>query len=169
MIGVFRAFASSCLVVVCCTTVAAGQQAADVRPFLAALSATSVQRTTAWYRDHFGFRILSLDTLSRPGLSAALLERDGFYLEVVAVAGSRFRPDALPNSASNASLQGLYKLGFWVPDADSSALALQQAGVSLYRPVAADSSLAGGVRYFLVKDPDSTVVQVFGPLRRRSE
>ena len=150
----------------CAISPAAGQDTASARPFLAALSVTSVPRTAGWYRDHFGFRILSLDSLSRPGIAAALLERNGFYLEIVSVADSRHRLDALPNPATNGSLQGLYKLGFWVPDADSAAQALQRAGVSLYRPLGADSSLAGGVRYFLVRDPDSTVVQVFGPLRR---
>ncbi|HET7040045.1 MAG TPA: VOC family protein [Gemmatimonadales bacterium] len=137
-----------------------------MRPFLAALSVASASRTAAWYRDHFGFRILSLDSLSRPGIAAALLERGGFHLEIVAVRGSLDRRSALPDTTTNASLQGLYKLGLWVPDADSSARALQAAGVSLYRPLATDSSLAGGVRYFLVRDPDGTVVQVFGPLRR---
>ena len=145
---------------------AQSQDGREVRPFLAALSVSSVQRTSAWYRDNFGFRILQMDSVTRPGLSAALLERDGFYLEIVALRGARPRMDALADRASNASLQGLYKLGFWVNDADSVARALTRAGVALYRPLASDSSLSGGVRYFLVRDPDSTVVQVFGPLKR---
>lgn len=138
-----------------------------VRPFLAALSVSSVSRTATWYRDHFGFRLLQMDSVGRPGLAAALLERDGFYLEIVALAGSRPRREALANPANNGSLQGLYKFGFWVPDADSVAREISRAGIPLYRPIATDSALAGGTRYFLVLDPDSTVVQVFGPLRRR--
>ena len=149
-------------------SVVTAQAPPPVRPFLAALSVSSVARTATWYRDHFGFRLLQMDTVGRPGLAAALLERDGFYLEIVALAGSRPRRDALVNPATNASLQGLYKFGFWVPDADSVAREISRAGIPLYRPLATDSTLAGGTRYFLVLDPDSTVVQGFGPLRRRN-
>lgn len=144
---------------------AVAQGASGARPFLAALSTASARRTAEWYQTHLGFRLVRFDTLAH-GVSVAILERDGFYLEIATLPGSRPRLDALVIPTNNGSLQGLFKLGFWVSDADSAARAFASRGVALYRGLGVDSTLGGGVRYFLVRDPDSTVVQIFGPLRR---
>jgi len=139
--------------------------AGAMRPFLAALSVSSVDRSAAWYAAHFGFRILRPPASPRPGVYQAILERDGFYLELASLAGSRPRSAALAAPGQNASLQGVYKLAFWVPDADSALAALRDAGIAIPRGSGLDSAFAGGTRYFLLEDPDGTVLQVFGPLR----
>lgn len=138
-----------------------------VRPFLVALSVASVDRSAAWYTTHLGFRVDRAPSSPRPGIGNAVLERHGFYLELASLAGSKTRTSALPIPGQNGSLQGLYKLAFWVPDIDSAARALAGAGVPIPRGVWADSAFAGGTKSFLIKDPDGIVLQLFGPLGNR--
>jgi catechol 2,3-dioxygenase-like lactoylglutathione lyase family enzyme len=123
-----------------------------------------VDSSAAWYTTHFGFRLIRPPLSPRPGVHQAILERDGFYLELASLPGSRPRPAALATPGQNASLQGVYKLAFWVPDADSAWTALRAAGVAIRGGIGVDSALAGGTRFFLLADPDGTVLQVFGPL-----
>ena len=138
-----------------------------LRPFLVALSVASVERSAAWYEAHLGFEIVRAPNNPRPGIGNAILRRNDFYLELVSVAGSTIRASALPLPGQNGSLQGLYKLAFWVPDIDSAAAALQQAGVPIPRGIWADTAFAGGTSFLLFEDPDGIVLQLFGPLPPR--
>lgn len=104
------------------------------RPFLAAISVASVERSAEWYQRNLGFRIVRAPSTPRPGIGSALLGLDGFYLEIASLADSKPRASVLPIPGSNGSLQGVYKLAFWVSDFDATLAALAVAGVALYRP-----------------------------------
>ncbi len=73
------------------------------------------------------------------------------------------RATALPDPASSGSLQGAYKIGFWVPELDSTLAALRMEGILPYRPPGVADAVPGAPRYALIRDPDGTVVQLFGP------
>lgn len=133
-----------------------------LRPYLIGISVGDLETSMRWYSENLGFRVESGPV--RPGARAgfAVLEQDGFRLELVEMADSLPRAEAAPVRGSAVSLRGVFKLAFLVDDVDASHAALRARGVRV-RMAPADSSETG-MRFCLVEDPDGNVVQLYAHL-----
>ncbi len=133
---------------------------------LVAISVSSVDSSIAWYARHLDFRLERAPVRPRPGVATAVMVRGRLFLELAELAGSAPRSGALPNPASQASLQGIYKAGIRVDDLDVRRARLADAGVTMVGGIGVDPTFAGGVRFQLLRDRDGNSLQLFERLGR---
>ena len=141
----------------------AATAAATVTPYLVALSVANLDSSAAWYQTMLGFGVMRAPYQPVPRLRIAFLTRDDFRIELIQARNSRPRRLALPDTASEISLQGFVKLGFRVADIAAAADRFRQHRVPFVFGPAADSAFRE--RHFIVTDPDGNLVQLFEPFR----
>ena len=130
-----------------------------LRPYLLGISVGDLERSARWYVENLGFRVESGPVRPRPRAGFAVLERDGFRLELIEMADSLPRSVAAPVRGSAVSLQGVFKLAFLVDEVDEAHAALRARGVRI-RMAPADSPETG-MRFCLIEDPDGNVIQLY--------
>ncbi len=121
-------------------------------------------RSVAWYTNVLGFRVEEQSDLADARLRIAMLERDGFELELVELGGSRSARELLPGNDNPAMIQGFGKLAFSIPDLDAWATRLRSHGVRFIHAPAEDA--IHRTRWFIVQDVDGNWLQFFAPSPR---
>jgi catechol 2,3-dioxygenase-like lactoylglutathione lyase family enzyme len=104
------------------------------RPHLVALSVADLDETLQWYVDKLGFTLKSRRDFPDHGISIAIVNRAGFQVELVKVAGSIPASRVLPDRSNPASLQGFGKIAFEVEDLEFWAADLRASGVKFHLP-----------------------------------
>ena len=128
-----------------------------LRPYLLGISVGDLESSVRWYAQNLGFRVESGPVWPRPRAGFAVLEQDAFRLELIEMADSLPRAEAVRGSA--VSLQGVFKLAFLVDEVDEAHAALRARGVRI-RMAPADSPETG-MRFCLIEDPDGNVIQLY--------
>lgn len=136
----------------------------DARPYSVAISVSSVDRSTGFYMEIFGFKPVLGPLSPASGASVAVLERGDFSIELVSQIGSRPRAAALSDPNNPVSLRGLFKFGVLVNDVDTAFKALKLRNVPVVLEPVDDATLP--IRYCVIQDPDGNLIQIFQRLQK---
>lgn len=132
--------------------------AIELRPRLIAISVADLDASVDWYRRIFGFEVGETYEFPDEGMRLAFVERDGFELELIELAGAV--PDDPPEPYNPSTRRGFNKLAFW---SDGIAALYERAlahGADVQSPLSPSRRLG---RFFILSDPDGNWIQVFGP------
>ncbi len=116
----------------CWSAMAQANSAAIGRPRLVALNVPALQASIDWYRGNLGFAVKEQKDLPQYGLRIAMLELNGFWLELVEKKQSfstEFVRKRIPEITDWDDVQGIKKLAFVVSDAPALAQRLKARGV----------------------------------------
>lgn len=127
-------------------------------PFFTALSVRDLESSKAWYERTLGFAVAREIDGGDRGFRIALLSKPGAALELVEVSGSRALEDLDPPIARRQHLQGVFKIGFRVPDLDRALRRLEALGIPLRGRVITETD---GKRSAQITDPDGNIIQLF--------
>ncbi len=131
------------------------------QPYLVAISVADREASIGWYVDNLGFRLEDKRDFPEYKLRVAMLERQGFFLELVELAGS-VPPDHCVHGIDNpALLRGFGKLSFEVEDAAALAKELKARGVRFQLKPGEDRE--PGSISFIVLDIDGNWLQFKQP------
>ncbi|HEX8616823.1 MAG TPA: VOC family protein [Thermoanaerobaculia bacterium] len=103
--------------------------AARMQPYLVALSVPDVDESIRWYVTNLGFQQKSRAEYPDYGLVIAIVERDGFRVELVALKGSVAPASVVADHSNPAILQGFNKIAFRVDDLAAWAKEFRGRGV----------------------------------------
>lgn len=135
--------------------------ARSFRPYLVAVSVADREASIGWYVDNLGFRLEDKRDFPEHRLRVAMLERRGFFLEIVELAGSVPPDRCVPGIDNPALLRGFGKLSFEVEDAAALAKKLKARGVRFQLEPGEGREL--GSLSFIVLDPDGNWLQFEQP------
>jgi methylmalonyl-CoA/ethylmalonyl-CoA epimerase len=124
-----------------------------------AVSVSDLDASTEWYGRILGVEPVR-DVVSRDGRARArILRRGNLVVEVIAYEGSAPRGSFLGPGTHALQMQGLFKTGLFVADAEAFHAQLQDRGVDVDRVVMLDEALQW--QTFVFRDPDGNRIQVF--------
>lgn len=132
-----------------------------LRPYLVALSVPELDAAIRWYEENLAFKVARRLAFPEATLAIAMLERDGFKLELVEIAGSAPLSKLVPGGDNPAMIQGFGKLAFWVRDPDVWAARFKAREVHFQMQPRDDPE--DGTRSFIVLDCGGNWVQITGP------
>jgi catechol 2,3-dioxygenase-like lactoylglutathione lyase family enzyme len=133
--------------------------ASTFEPALVALSVGDLKASEQWYVRNAGFTLKAERTF--PDVVIAILEREGFQLELVQLEHS-VAPSQLVPGTNPARIRGFGKIAFRVRDIDALAARLRANGVAFQLDPRDD--LSAGTRSFIVLDNEGNWIQFVGPL-----
>jgi catechol 2,3-dioxygenase-like lactoylglutathione lyase family enzyme len=140
----------------CTTTGSAPMSPTAAKPYSLAMSVDNIDRSIAWYAGNLGFREISRRD-GDGGARSAVIEKDGFRLELVQLPASKRASEWIPNLRNPALVQGLGQLGFEVASVDTWAAKARAGGAKIiYEP----RDNAQGTRVMILEDPDGNQVKV---------
>ena len=130
-----------------------------MRPYLVAISVKSLDESAAWYSGVLGLRLVEKKDFPDHGLSIALLESEGFRLELVQLKGSVASIDCAPDPSNPASLQGVGKYAFQVDDLSDVVSTLKKRGAQIFRSFS--DAAKPRETSVIIKDNDGNWIQFF--------
>ena len=145
-------FAAALLLLAACST-------ADFAPALVAISVGDLKASEQWYERNAGFALKSEQAF--PHVAIAILEREGFQLELVQLESSVAPVQIVPGD-NPARIRGFGKLAFRVRDIDATAARLRANGVTFQMQPRDD--VKEGTRSFIVLDSEGNWIQFLGPI-----
>ncbi len=98
--------------------------------FNVAISVPNVDETINWYEDKLGFKLQNRRKVST-GIEIALIEKNGFYIDIIRIANSKNVEGSPQNPPNHLLVQGLRNLVFWVDDLKATDAQLKSKGVKL--------------------------------------
>ena len=126
----------------------------------ASISVADLDRALAWYGVNFGFRKVK-ELKFPPDVRIGFVENGSLTLELAELKGAipfGTVKEKIAAIRDRSSLQGLYKIGFFVADLESESERLKENGVKfLYGPSTDEGS---GDSWLIVEDPDGNLVQM---------
>ncbi len=126
-----------------------------------ALSVSDAERSTAFYRKHFGFRRVRRYAYPDKGVAITILNRDGITLEFFEFKDHRPLPAYRRVLERELPTLGVKHFSVEVPDIAGVYEKFRKAKV----PLATDMRRFGsGARYFFIKDPDGILVEIMEAL-----
>ncbi len=129
-----------------------------------ALSVPSIDESVAWYTQHLGFALKDpkapLPTLNT---QVALIEKDGFTLELYEAHGSDDEDGSARDLKSDLASQGLRHLVFQVENVDRTAEKLKTQGVRILADVTDLSEIKQ--RIFLIADNNGNAIEFMQPMQ----
>jgi len=129
-----------------------------LRPSLTAISVANLDESVRWYADTLGFTVVTQRAFAGQRLRLAILERDGFRVELVELEGSQPAAKLLPAGAGNpAMIQGFGKLAFTVGDFDAWLARVRRAGVRFQ--LEPQTNAEDGTRSFIILDNNGNWLQ----------
>jgi|GEM_PF-477034 len=132
---------------------------AHLRPQMLALSVGDLDASVAWYGDIFAFREVKRYDFPDDEMRLAFLERDGFELELIEIAGTP--PFDAPDPGNPATRRGMVKAAFHSDDIEALYRHAVGAGARVQSELAVSRRTGG--RFFILLDPDGNWIQVYGP------
>lgn len=131
-------------------------------PYLLALSVQDLDASVEWYANVLGFAETERYEFPDDRMRLALMEKDGFELEIIEIADAP--PFAAPDPGNPATRRGFVKLAFYSGEIQALYDAARDAGAQVQSPLRSSNRTGG--RFFILLDPDGNWVQVFGPADR---
>jgi len=130
-------------------------------PALVALSVGDIKASEQWYQRNAGFALKWERAFPDAHLVMAILEREGFQLELVQLERSAAPAQLVPGT-NPARIRGFGKLAFRVRDVDAAAARLRANSVTFQMEPRDD--LAEQTRSFIVLDNEGNWIQFVGPM-----
>lgn len=131
-------------------------------PRLVALNVPSLEAAVAWYHDNLGFEKREQRDFPDYGVRIAMLEHQGFWLEIVekkrTVSPASVR-SKLPEIADWDDVQGIKKLAFLVSDLDAVRAQLKKNGVKFRTEIMGSASDRAFGQSFIVQDESGNWIQ----------
>jgi catechol 2,3-dioxygenase-like lactoylglutathione lyase family enzyme len=130
------------------------------RPFLVSLGVPDLESAAAWYHGKVGFTLRSTRAFPDRGTRVALLELDGFWLELFQKKqpiSHQYIQQRLPEIRDWDEVLGLGKVAFAVADVDALAAKLKAENVRFVTGIQDDDPVFG--RSFIVLDNNGNWVQ----------
>lgn len=128
-----------------------------LRPSLVAVSVPNLAESVRWYVDTLAFKIEKQASFPAYKLKLAILECDGFRLELVEISGSAAPGKLVPGIDNPALIQGMGKLAFTVSDLDAWAARLKSLGVRFQMMPRKDPE--DGTKSFIILDNSGNWLQ----------
>jgi len=98
--------------------------------FNVAISVSSLDESIQWYEDKLDFQLKNRRKVST-GIEIALIEKNGFYIDLISIANSRNIEGKPKDPPQHLEIQGLRNLVFWVDDLKAADAQLKAKGVRL--------------------------------------
>ena len=120
------------------------------------ISVSNLEDSTKWYCETLGFTLAKRADLSAH-LRIAIVEYQGFGVELIEVRGSEKNPLAWRDPGAQHLRQGVVHFAFEVADLDATAQALRENGVQFACELTTLKEL--GIRYFHIFDQDGNLLE----------
>lgn len=130
-------------------------------PFWAGIVTGDAERAAGWYQAALGFNRFHTEDFPKDQVKMVLIERDGFFLELIGGPVFARAGDLDPRAADPDLREGIVKLSFRTADIRSLTGTLRQKGAAFLVDVTRDPSF--GDTFNLFKDPDGNILQLFQP------
>ena len=135
---------------------------APVRPVVIGIYAQDYEDTVAWYSQNFGFETTKEVVNDNANLKIGFLDNGAFELEIYADIVASSGAVRLNRDRFGMPSEGFVKLSLEATDLWHFASALSANGAEFVREMN-ESDRKPGQSWFMVKDPDGNLIQVFGP------
>jgi catechol 2,3-dioxygenase-like lactoylglutathione lyase family enzyme len=127
------------------------------RPLHLGISVSNLEESIKWYTDMLGFEPVKRLDLPEVQFRVAILEYQGFGVELIEVKGSSKNSLAWQEPGPQHKIQGIVHYAFRVNDLDATAQVLRDKGA---RFACQPTVLEGlGIRYFHVFDNDGNLIE----------
>jgi len=126
-----------------------------------ALSVADLERSTAFYRKHFGLRRVKTYAYADKGFTIALLSKSGITLELFEFKACEALPAYRRTLPSDLRTLGVKHFSVEVTDIAAAFRKFRKAGVPLATELRRFES---GARYFFIQDPDGILVEIMEAL-----
>lgn len=133
-----------------------------VRPVVIGIYAQDYQVTVAWYSENFGFETTKEVVRDNANLRIGFLDNGAFELEIYADIVTSSDAVRLDRDRFGMPGEGFVKLSVQATELPHFASTLSANGVEFVREIN-ESDRKPGQSWFMVKDPDGNLIQVFGP------
>jgi methylmalonyl-CoA/ethylmalonyl-CoA epimerase len=121
------------------------------------ISVANLEASLKWYTETLGFEVSKRLDLPEIQFRVAVIEFQGFGVELIEVAGSGRNPFAWQEPGPQHRLQGYVHFAFQVDDLDATEKALKERGVRFACPPTRLEGL--GIRYFHIFDNDGNLIE----------
>lgn len=133
-----------------------------VKPVLIGIYAQSYDDTVSWYSANFEFDIVTEVVNDAANLRIGFLDNGAFELEIYSDIAPAPEAGRLNRDRFGMPGEGFVKLSVEAVNLQELAATLSANGVEFVREIN-ESDRKPGKSWFMVKDPDGNLVQVFGP------
>jgi catechol 2,3-dioxygenase-like lactoylglutathione lyase family enzyme len=132
-----------------------------IKPVLVGIYVKNYDESVAWYSDNLNFRMTKEVVNSNANLRIAFLDNNSFELEIYA--DIEPDPSAIPLVRDHFGMpgEGFTKLSLEASDLDALNDALKSRNVEFVVETK-KSDRKKGKSWFMVKDPDGNLIQIFG-------
>lgn len=127
-------------------------------PYFPAIVVNDLGISVAWYKSLFGLKVKTESADITSGYKVAILESENMMIELMELRGSLPREQLLAGKPEGTQIQGLFKIGFKVPNVDACLKRLSQLHIEVPQVWEDKTSKK---RNFLIKDPDGNLIQFF--------
>jgi catechol 2,3-dioxygenase-like lactoylglutathione lyase family enzyme len=121
------------------------------------ISVSNLEASVKWYTETLGFEVSKRLDLPDTRFRIAVIEYQGFGVELIEVAGSGKSPFAWQEPGPQHRIQGYVHFAFQVDDLEATERALQERGAHFACPITVLESL--GIRYFHIFDNDGNLIE----------
>jgi methylmalonyl-CoA/ethylmalonyl-CoA epimerase len=125
------------------------------KPLHLGISVSNLEESVKWYTETLGFE--PVKRLDRSEVRVAIVEYQGFGVELIEVKGSSKYPLAWKEPGPQHQIQGIVHFAFRVNDLDATEKVLRDKGA---RFACQPTVLEGlGIRYFHIFDNDGNLIE----------
>ena len=127
------------------------------KPLHLGISVSNLEESVKWYSENLGFTLTKRLDLPEVQFRVAILEYQGFGVELIEVKGSSKYPLAWQEPGPQHQIQGIVHFAFRVNDLDATEKVFRDKGA---RFACEPTVLEGlGIRYFHIFDNDGNLVE----------
>jgi methylmalonyl-CoA/ethylmalonyl-CoA epimerase len=127
------------------------------RPLHLGISVSNLEESVKWYTETLGFEPVKRLDLPEVQFRVAILEYQGFGVELIEVKGSSTYPLAWNEPGPQHKIQGIVHFAFRVDDLDATEKVLRDRGARFACELTVLEGL--GIRYFHVFDNDGNLIE----------
>jgi len=136
-----------------------------VKPVLVGIYAQNYEDTVSWYGANLGFDVVKEVVNDAANVRIGFLDNGAFELEIYSDIVPSPKVARLDRDRFGMPSEGFVKLSLEANDLQQLAATLIANGVEIVREIN-ESDRKPGQSWFMVKDPDGNMIQVFGPTPR---
>jgi methylmalonyl-CoA/ethylmalonyl-CoA epimerase len=127
------------------------------KPLHLGISVSNLEESVKWYTETLGFEPVKRLDLPEVQFRVAILEYQGFGVELIEVKGSSKYPLAWKEPGPQHQIQGIVHFAFRVNDLDATEKVLRDKGAQF---ACEPTVLEGlGIRYFHIFDNDGNLIE----------
>ena len=127
------------------------------KPLHLGISVSNLEESVKWYSENLGFTLTKHLDLPEVQFRVAILEYQGFGVELIEVKGSSKYPLAWQEPGPQHQIQGIVHFAFRVNDLDATEKVFRDKGA---RFACEPTVLEGlGIRYFHIFDNDGNLIE----------